>query len=83
MCTICGLRFLHAYHCHQTHPDHCHDCYARNLYGGFDAREHPAPRALPALTPRAQAAVAAYVRHVQSVCGTGPLVDIVTEDPAP
>lgn len=84
-CSICSDKLDYDRACDQAHQGVCHWCAAANLpQEGYEAREHyrapPPPRVLPALTPREQAAVAAYVRHVQAVCGTGPLVDLVTEE---
>lgn len=84
-CTICADAYPWHRACDQAHEGVCHWCWVNNLTGGYDSMPHPAPREVPVpwLSERELAAVSAYVRHVQAVCGTGPLVDLVVteEDP--
>jgi hypothetical protein len=59
-CAICAAPLRLPWACQQAHPDHCDDCYRRNLARSFDAREHPAPDETLVLTPRDVQALVAY-----------------------
>ena len=78
VCAICGEVIRLASACHDAHPDHCHACTELSMRAGYDSREHPPPR--PSASPREEAAVAAYRRHVVRTGGTGPLGVRVRED---
>lgn len=80
VCGICGDPLPWHTLCDRAHKDHCHTCWAANLHQGFDAVEHPAPRAAHALSAREQQAVQTYTQHVRAVTGTGPLADLLVLD---
>lgn len=63
-CGICGGPLPGTWACGQIHPDHCHECYSRNLASGLDAREHRAPIEPLVLSPRDVQALVAYQQRV-------------------
>ena len=81
VCAICSTPLRLPWPCTQRHPEHCHDCHATNLAGGTPERHaHPAPETPLVLSPRDVQALVRYRLHREAVLGTGPLVDLVTEE---
>ena len=84
VCSICADELYYNRGCDQSHPGVCHPCWQISMAGNpLDYRAHDAPREPQALTPREQAAVAAYQAHVVRVMGAAPLVELVTEEGEP
>ena len=80
-CGICGAPLQLTAACRAVHEEHCHDCYRLSLAGGTPERHaHQRPAPSVVLSSADVQALVRYQQHVQAVTGTGPLVDLVTEE---